>query len=185
MGNEESLAGFPVKQVVPALVTLLQMEHNFDMMHHACRALTYMMEALPRSSTVIVDAVPTFLEKVTVLFNFNDTPELLFFFRLFPLGIATADFPSPVVPIFCILLRHFNLSHVLLQHVHKPPFGPSPFPLSWQLHTQHPSPNLPIIFPPKVSVPPQSCLSCFLSKPSHLCCPSDVLIPDLVHSCHS
>ncbi|KAK2164418.1 hypothetical protein NP493_1414g01032 [Ridgeia piscesae] len=37
MGNEESLAGFPVKQVVPALVTLLQMEHNFDMMHHACR----------------------------------------------------------------------------------------------------------------------------------------------------
>ena len=25
----------------------------------------------------------------------------------------------------------------------------------------------------------------FLSKPSHLCCPSDVLIPDFVHSCHS
>ena len=30
-----------------------------------------------------------------------------------------------------------------------------------------------------------SCLSCFLSKPSHLCRPSDVLVPDLVHSCHS
>ena len=28
-------------------------------------------------------------------------------------------------------------------------------------------------------------LSCFLSKPSNLCSPSDVLIPDLVHSCHS
>ena len=70
MGNEESLAGFPVKQVVPALVALLQMEHNFDMMHHACRALTYMMEALPRSSAVIVDAVPTFLEKVGACHSF-------------------------------------------------------------------------------------------------------------------
>ena len=64
MGNEDTLAGFPVKQVVPALITLLQMEHNFDMMNHACRALTYMMEALPRSSAVVVEAVPVFLEKV-------------------------------------------------------------------------------------------------------------------------
>lgn len=31
MGNEDTLNGFPVKQVVPALVTLLSMEHNFDM----------------------------------------------------------------------------------------------------------------------------------------------------------
>ena len=31
------------------------------------RALTYMMEALPRSSTVIVDAIPTFLEKLQVI----------------------------------------------------------------------------------------------------------------------
>jgi len=31
MGNEDTLAGFPVKQVVPALTTLLGMEHNFDM----------------------------------------------------------------------------------------------------------------------------------------------------------
>ena len=64
MGTEDSLVGFPVKQVVPALITLLQMEHNFDIMNHACRALTYMMEALPRSSAVVVDAVPVFLEKV-------------------------------------------------------------------------------------------------------------------------
>lgn len=33
-------------------------------MNHACRALTYMMEALPRSSTIVVDAVPVFLEKL-------------------------------------------------------------------------------------------------------------------------
>ena len=92
---------------------------------------------------------------------------LLLFFRLFPSGIATADFPSPVVPIFCILLRHLNLSHALFHHIHKPPFWPSPFPLSWQLHPQHPSPNIAIIFPPYMTIPPQSCLSCFLSKPSH------------------
>ncbi|KAJ8310279.1 hypothetical protein KUTeg_012144 [Tegillarca granosa] len=67
MGNEDTLAGFPVKQAVPLLVTLLQMEHNFDMMNHACRALTYMMEALPRSSAVVVDAVPIFLEKLRAI----------------------------------------------------------------------------------------------------------------------
>lgn len=67
MGNEDTLTGFPIKQVVPALISLLQVEHNFDMMNHACRALTYMMEALPRSSAVVVDAVPVFLEKLQVI----------------------------------------------------------------------------------------------------------------------
>lgn len=71
MGNEETLGGFPVKNVVPALITLLQMEHNFDIMNHACRALTYMMEALPRSSAVVVDAIPVFLEKVGAYLSFN------------------------------------------------------------------------------------------------------------------
>ena len=36
-------------------------------MNHAGRALTYMMEALPRSTAVIVDAIPTFLEKLQVI----------------------------------------------------------------------------------------------------------------------
>ncbi|XP_040063941.2 LOW QUALITY PROTEIN: E3 ubiquitin-protein ligase TRIP12 [Ixodes scapularis] len=67
MGNEDTLAGFPVKQVVPALVALLALDHNFDLMNHACRALTYMMEALPRSSAVVVDALPAFLEKLQVI----------------------------------------------------------------------------------------------------------------------
>lgn len=67
MGNEDTLAGFPVKQVVPALTALLALEHNFDLMNHACRALTYMMEALPRSSAVVVDALPAFLEKLQVI----------------------------------------------------------------------------------------------------------------------
>lgn len=36
-------------------------------MNHACRALTYMMEALPRSSAAVVEAVPVFLEKLQVI----------------------------------------------------------------------------------------------------------------------
>ena len=103
-------------------------------------------------------------------------------FGFFPSSVATADFPSPVVPIFCILLRHFNLSHVLFHHIHKPHFWPSPFPLSWQLHPQHPSPNIPIIFPQYMFIPPQSRLSCFLSKPSHLCCPVPLMYSFLILS---
>lgn len=67
MGNEDTLAGFPIKQVVPALITLLRMEHNFDIMINACRALAYMLEALPRSSATVVDAIPAFLEKLQVI----------------------------------------------------------------------------------------------------------------------
>lgn len=67
MGNEDTLVGFPIKTVVPTLINLLSMEHNFEIMHHACRALTYMMEALPRSSVVVLDAVPVFLEKLQVI----------------------------------------------------------------------------------------------------------------------
>lgn len=69
MGNEDSLVGFPIKQVVPALIQLLQMEHNFEMMIHASRALTYMMEALPRSSASVVEGVAVFLEKVMSIYN--------------------------------------------------------------------------------------------------------------------
>ncbi|KAH9509428.1 Ubiquitin-protein ligase [Bulinus truncatus] len=67
MGNEDSLVGFPIKLVVPALIQLLQMEHNFEMMIHASRALTYMMEALPRSSASVVEGVAVFLEKLQVI----------------------------------------------------------------------------------------------------------------------
>ena len=46
---------------------------------------------------------------------------LLLLSAFFPSGVATADFPSPVTPIFCILLRQFNLSHVLFHHIRKHP----------------------------------------------------------------
>ena len=67
MGNEDTLAGFPIKQTVPVLIRLLEADQNFDMMNHACRALTYMMESLPRSSHHITDAVPIFLQKLQVI----------------------------------------------------------------------------------------------------------------------
>ncbi|CAH0406076.1 unnamed protein product [Chilo suppressalis] len=67
MGNEDTLAGFPVRQVVPALVNLLAAEHNFELMNHACRALTYMLEALPRSSGAVALAVPAFLDKLQAI----------------------------------------------------------------------------------------------------------------------
>ncbi|KAG5670792.1 hypothetical protein PVAND_001031 [Polypedilum vanderplanki] len=64
MGNEETLVGFPIIQTIPSLINLLQKEENFDLMNHACRALTYMLEALPRSSILIIDAIPALLWKL-------------------------------------------------------------------------------------------------------------------------
>lgn len=37
MGNEDTLTGFPVKPVVTALIVLLSMEHNFDMVSYIFR----------------------------------------------------------------------------------------------------------------------------------------------------
>ncbi|OQR76861.1 putative E3 ubiquitin-protein ligase TRIP12-like [Tropilaelaps mercedesae] len=76
MGNEDSLAGFPFKTVIPALVGLLAgpaegaadgRAPNFEVMHNACRALTYMMEALPRSTSLIAESIPRFVEKLEAI----------------------------------------------------------------------------------------------------------------------
>ncbi|KAK3738539.1 hypothetical protein QZH41_012052, partial [Actinostola sp. cb2023] len=72
MGNEESLAGFPVKQAVPALINLLNKEQKFELVNHACRALTYLMESLPRSTMVVMEAIPAFLEKVESKLQYSD-----------------------------------------------------------------------------------------------------------------
>ena len=85
--------------------------------------------------------------------------ELFFFYRLLPLGVGTADSSSPIRSLPCIFLRHFHCRHVLCLRIHRPPFTPSPFPLSWQLHRRHPSPNAPSIFPPYMSKPPLSLAS--------------------------
>ena len=43
-------------------------------MNHGCRALTYLMEALPRSTAVVVEAVPIFIEKVKFCITCVDQP---------------------------------------------------------------------------------------------------------------
>lgn len=65
MGNEDTLAGFPIKQAVPELIRLVNSGQNFDLMLYSCRALTYLLE-MPRSSPVVVSALPSFLEKIEV-----------------------------------------------------------------------------------------------------------------------
>ena len=82
-------------------------------------------------------------------------------------------------PVYC------NHCHVHPHDIRDPPFRLSPFHMCWQFHPLHHSLNIPIIFPPNMSKPLQSCLSCFISKRSHLPCASGVLIPYLVYSCHS
>ena len=100
---------------------------------------------------------------------------IFFLFRLLPLGVATAESPPPFCSLLCVFLRHFHCRHVLSHRIHKPPFKPSPCSLSWQLHRQHPSPNILSIFPQCMSKPPQSCphVLSFHTVPN-LRCPSDV-----------
>ena len=64
MGNEDTLAGFPSKPVVTALIYLLKNENNYELMNLSCRALTYMMEVIPRSTSIVVEAAPIMLEKL-------------------------------------------------------------------------------------------------------------------------
>ncbi|KHN84712.1 E3 ubiquitin-protein ligase TRIP12 [Toxocara canis] len=64
LGNEESLPNLPVKDIVHALIALLQKEHNFELMLTAARCLSNMLEALPRALPIVIDAVPFLLEKL-------------------------------------------------------------------------------------------------------------------------
>jgi E3 ubiquitin-protein ligase TRIP12 len=66
IGTEENMSGFSVDSFAPALVELLNMEHNPDMMLLACRALSYIMEALPTVSSALVghQAVPALCQKL-------------------------------------------------------------------------------------------------------------------------
>ena len=115
--------------------------------------------------------IGTILDKNGSWFGaFFGVHEFVFFFRFLPPWVVTADFLSPCVPIFCILVRHFSHCHVLSNRIHMPPYIPFPFHLSWQLPPQHPSPNIPIILPPNTFSPPHllffSTLLCLLSSSS-------------------
>ena len=98
-----------------------------------------------------------------------------FFFRLFPSGVATAE------QIFHLQLVLTSVSSSVISTSAMPSFTTSInllfghtrflFPGNSIISIIHPIGPIPIIFPPYMSIPPQSCLSCFLSKPSHLCSP--------------
>ena len=66
MSMEELLAGFPTDRFIPALVELLNYEHNPDIMLLATRAMCYMVEAIPRSAKLVVreGAVPLFCARL-------------------------------------------------------------------------------------------------------------------------
>ncbi|XP_065319143.1 uncharacterized protein LOC135927131 isoform X3 [Gordionus sp. m RMFG-2023] len=67
MSQEDSLANFPVHSCVKALVHILKGENHsdFELMNEACKALTYMMESIPRSiSLVSTEGTIIFLNKV-------------------------------------------------------------------------------------------------------------------------
>ncbi|VDN06437.1 unnamed protein product [Thelazia callipaeda] len=64
LGNEESLPNLPIKEIVHALIVLLQKEHNFELMLTAARCISNMLEALPRALPVVIDTVPYLLEKL-------------------------------------------------------------------------------------------------------------------------
>lgn len=67
MSNEETLPGFQFRLLYPPLRDCLadENEANAEIALTACRALTYLMEALPRSAAQIVEATPIFLSKVS------------------------------------------------------------------------------------------------------------------------
>ena len=67
MSNEETLPGFQFRLLYPPLRDCLadENEANAEIALTACRALTYLMEALPRSAAQIVEATPIFLSKAS------------------------------------------------------------------------------------------------------------------------
>jgi hypothetical protein len=69
MSNEDTLPGFQFRALYPPLRDCLadENEANAEIALTACRALTYLMEALPRSAMQVVEATPILLSKVKIL----------------------------------------------------------------------------------------------------------------------
>ena len=109
---------------------------------------------------------------------------MLFSFRLSLFGFATARLLPPHHSVNHILLHNTHTLHILPHHIQPPLPRPSPFPSSRHLHLQCPSPYILRFSPFHMSVPPQPCSSNLLPQLSYFRRPSDILIPDLIFSCH-
>ena len=66
MSNEDTLPGFHFRALYPPLRDCLadENEANAEIALTACRALTYLMEALPRAALQVAEATPIFLSKL-------------------------------------------------------------------------------------------------------------------------
>ena len=66
MSNEDTLPGFHFRALYPPLRDCLadENEANAEIALTACRALTYLMEALPRAAMQVAEATPIFLSKL-------------------------------------------------------------------------------------------------------------------------
>lgn len=69
MGQEDMLAGFSVDAFLPVLIELLQMEHNPELMLLSSRALTHLLEVLPKASDKVAAsaAVPVFCDRLLTI----------------------------------------------------------------------------------------------------------------------
>ena len=66
MGTEDNLLGFNYRAAVPLLITHLK-DNEVEVSQHAARALTYLLESLPRSLQAVSEAIPALLERVACI----------------------------------------------------------------------------------------------------------------------
>eukprot|EP00281_Chroomonas_sp_CCMP1168_P032532 CAMPEP_0206242120 /NCGR_PEP_ID=MMETSP0047_2-20121206/16880_1 /ASSEMBLY_ACC=CAM_ASM_000192 /TAXON_ID=195065 /ORGANISM="Chroomonas mesostigmatica_cf, Strain CCMP1168" /LENGTH=637 /DNA_ID=CAMNT_0053667103 /DNA_START=66 /DNA_END=1975 /DNA_ORIENTATION=- len=103
MGQEEMLIGFSVDAFLPVLVELLGMEHNPEIMLLSSRALTHLLEVLPKASAKVAasGAVPVFCQRLLTI-EFMDVAEQ----SLLAMHKLAVEHPEP-------LLRSNGLAAVL------------------------------------------------------------------------
>lgn len=71
-------------------------------MNHACRALTYMMEALPHTSGAVALAVPVFLDKLQAI-TCMDVAEQ----SLTALDMLSRRHSKPILQAVCLIFSMF------------------------------------------------------------------------------
>lgn len=113
----------------------------------------------------------TFLKDICVYFIEMSTTQ--FFFRVLPLGVATAGHLLPSHSIPNILLCHTNPLYVLLRFIREAPLRISSSPPAWQFHIQHHLFDISTMCPLNMSIAPQSCFSNVSSKLLKLSCSYD------------
>ena len=103
MGQEEILIGFSVDSFLPVLVEILNMEHRPEMMLLSCRAITHLLEVMPKAAPKVAasGAVPIFCQRLLTI-EFIDVAEQ----SLLAMHKLSVEHPEP-------LLRSSGLSAVL------------------------------------------------------------------------